>query len=163
MPAKRPGRRKRELAVGEGGDQLTKKELSQLRDLEQEIKILTEEIEACYNRGKVTKDTVQGSSTSHPYTLHPIPISGLPADCPTDRAYIDARVTRLREITAKRVAAYERVLDFVERVEDSRMRNILTMRYIKCMSWQQIAGEIGGGNTANGLYKAHKRFLESEK
>ena len=111
MPAKRPGRRKRELAVGEGGDQLTKKELSQLRD----------------------------------------------------RAYIDARVTRLREITAKRVAAYERVLDFVERVEDSRMRNILTMRYIKCMSWQQIAGEIGGGNTANGLYKAHKRFLESEK
>ena len=137
---------------------VTKKELSQLRDLEQEIKILTEEIEACYNRGKVTKDTVRGSSTSHPYTLHPIPISGLPADYPTDREYIDARVTRLREITAKRVAAYDRAMEFIQTVVDVRIRNILTLRYVKGLEWEQIADRIGG--TGDSIRVSHDRFFK---
>ncbi len=39
------------------------------------------------------------------------------------------------------------VEQYINSVEDSRMRSILTYRYIDGLSWQQVANKIGGGNT----------------
>ncbi len=48
---------------------------------------------------------------------------------------------------------------YIESVDDSQMRLILSLRYINGLSWRQIAFSIGGGNTEDGVRKAHDRFL----
>ncbi|GHV33167.1 hypothetical protein FACS18949_06390 [Clostridia bacterium] len=47
---------------------------------------------------------------------------------------------------------------YINAVEDSQMRIILSLRYINGLTWQQIAVSIGG-NTDDSIRKAHDRFL----
>lgn len=58
----------------------------------------------------------------------------------------------------KQLAAVEQ---YINSVDDSRMRRMLTFRYIDGLSWQQVAKRIGGGNTANGMRMAVERYLNS--
>ncbi len=51
-----------------------------------------------------------------------------------------------------------RINRYIESVEDSQMRMILSLRYVNGLSWQQIAVSIGG-NTSESVRKAHDRFL----
>lgn len=55
---------------------------------------------------------------------------------------------------------FNRLNRYIETVEDSQMRMILALRYINGLSWRQIAFSIGGGNTEDGVRKAHDRFLK---
>lgn len=55
---------------------------------------------------------------------------------------------------------YNRLIRFISSVEDSQMRQILTLRYVNGMTWQRIATEIGGGNTEDSVRMALTRFLE---
>ena len=48
---------------------------------------------------------------------------------------------------------------YIDSVEDSQMRQILTLRYIKRYSWYKIANEIGGNNTEDSIKKSCYRFL----
>ena len=59
------------------------------------------------------------------------------------------------------VAEYDRLTQYIFSVKDSWMRQILTRRYVDGMSWVQVAARLGGGNTADGVRKAHDRFLRS--
>lgn len=56
-----------------------------------------------------------------------------------------------------------RLSGFIDSVEDSQMRQILSMRYIGQCSWDQIAIHLGGGNTADGVRKAHDRYLSRSR
>lgn len=55
---------------------------------------------------------------------------------------------------------YRKLLIFIESVEDSYMRMILTLRHVNGLSWRQIAFHIGGGNTEDGVKMAYHRFLK---
>ena len=48
---------------------------------------------------------------------------------------------------------------YINTVDDSKMRMILSLRYINGLSWLQIAFSIGDGNTSDSVRIAHKRFL----
>lgn len=54
---------------------------------------------------------------------------------------------------------FNRLNRYIETVDDSQMRMILALRYVNGLSWRQIAFSIGGGNTEDGVRKAHDRFL----
>lgn len=58
---------------------------------------------------------------------------------------------------------YKKLLDFIETVEDSYMRMILTLRHVNGLNWRQIAFHIGGGNTEDGVKMAYHRFLKKAK
>ena len=76
---------------------------------------------------------------------------------PEDRAY-------LSEIAAKRSELMRRKLDafrFISSIEDSQTRQIIFLRYIKGMSWGQVAIKIGGGNTDDGVRKRAIRYIRS--
>ncbi len=60
------------------------------------------------------------------------------------------------------VILYNRLNRYIATVEDSLMRQILTLRYVDGMSWLQVAMSIGGGNTADSVRKAHDRFLQKK-
>ena len=136
--AKREGR----LAILEKPQQerMTRKRLSQLfhlnREIEQETKRL-KELEKGLPWGKGADLTTAGRIE----------------ECKTI-------------IAAKRAAAveeYNRLCRFVDGIEDSLMRQIISLRYINGYNWMQVAMHIGGGNTPDGVRKAHDRFIKRKK
>ncbi|MCL2509431.1 MAG: hypothetical protein FWF05_09670 [Oscillospiraceae bacterium] len=52
-----------------------------------------------------------------------------------------------------------RLTRYINGIDDSQIRQILSLRYINGLSWQQVAFTIGG-NTADSVKKAAYRFLE---
>ena len=56
-----------------------------------------------------------------------------------------------------------RLRNYINSVDDSLTRQILTLRYINGLPWTQVAACIGGGNTEDSVRKVHTRFLEKEK
>lgn len=52
---------------------------------------------------------------------------------------------------------------YIASVDDSYMRQILTLRFVDGYSWQKVAIEIGGNNTADSVRKACRRFIANKK
>lgn len=52
---------------------------------------------------------------------------------------------------------------YIENIEDSMMRQIFTYRYVSGLTWYQVAMRLGGGNTDDGVRKAHDRYLKKNK
>ena len=53
------------------------------------------------------------------------------------------------------------VEEFIASVDDSRMRRIITLRFIDNLSWNKVADRIGGNNTEDSVKKAFYRFMEN--
>lgn len=52
---------------------------------------------------------------------------------------------------------------YIASVDDSYMRQIITLRFVDGFSWKKVAIEIGGNNTADSVRKACKRFIANKK
>lgn len=49
---------------------------------------------------------------------------------------------------------------FIRSVEDSQIRRIISLRVVECLSWNEVADEMGGGNTEGSVKMAFQRFME---
>ncbi|MBQ7160403.1 MAG: hypothetical protein IJR90_01705 [Clostridia bacterium] len=65
---------------------------------------------------------------------------------------VDANLWRLYRKEAE-------VTAFIDSVADPRLRAILKLRFIDCLSWRAVAQRLGAGETENGALKAVRRFL----
>lgn len=59
----------------------------------------------------------------------------------------------------KAVAELERLHNYIDDIEDSLLRQIFTLRYVKGLSWVQVAHRVGG-NTADSCRMMHNRYLQ---
>lgn len=131
---------------------MTKEQLSQVRKLRNEIKLLKEQKSEIRSRmsGMRTPHSVQASSKSEPYQLHNITIQGV-AKSETD-VYVEADALRekialdLAEREKQCLSEYERICSYIGTVQDSEIRQILTLYYLKGMTWQQVAFKVGKHN-----------------
>ena len=136
--------------------------LSQYCDIQQEIKEIMEEIDQLERQKTVVlQGVVKGSSPDFPYTPQTFRISGYDE---YTRDYIVGEIRRQQTILNERnqrlLQIQTEVEEWIDSIEDSRIRRIFSMRYLEGMSWQQIANQIGGGNTADTCRMAHNRFLK---
>ena len=130
-------------------EKVSKKELSQLyylsREIEQDRKRL-EELEAA----------AQGSTQQ---------ITGMPraAGFSDKVGKYAAEIADLKGMIEQKVQRcwheLKRLNRYIASVEDSQMRQILTLRYINHMTWQQVASAMGNYNTADNLRMQHNKFL----
>jgi len=132
---------------------MTKKELSQLY-------YLNREIEEMQNRLKEL-ETIAISCTAN--------ITGMPyasgiADKIGVYAAEIADLKSLLDINLKK-CFYElnRLNRYINSIDDSEMRLILSLRYINGLSWQQVAFCIGGGNSDKSIQMMVNRFLNIKK
>ncbi|MFV0518833.1 MAG: hypothetical protein ACK5LY_01040, partial [Lachnospirales bacterium] len=127
---------------------VTKKELSQLYWLNKEIVIQKQRL-----------DELECLATSCTSNITGMPKGMSGADKSSDYIAEIVDLKALIELNIKK-CFYElnRINCYIESVEDSQMRMILSLRYVNGLSWQQIAFSIGG-NTAESVRKAHDRFL----
>lgn len=52
---------------------------------------------------------------------------------------------------------------YIAGVEDSQIRQILTLRFINGLNWLQVARSIGGNNTMDSVKKTCYRYLGSDR
>ena len=145
---------------------MKRKELNQLYYLGREIKMLErkqKELTIELNEtGLGTTDSVTGSSASFPYTLHSVTVAGI--DIP--KYYkLKAEIADVNNLILlnkeKCICEYNRMNRYIQSVDDSMIRQILTYRFIDCLPWSKVAIKIGGDNTADGVKKACYRYLEN--
>lgn len=103
---------------------MTQKNLEQIIPLRNEIRQLKREI----GGASVIHDVVQGSDKDFPYLEHYEVVQG----CDDDTLLAKERVKYL-------VDKHNKLVRFIHDVEDSQMRQILRLRYIKGYKWQKIA------------------------
>lgn len=127
---------------------MTIKELSQLYYLNREI-----EREQCR---LVELQTAATSTTAR--------ISGLPgiggiSDKTAIAAMIADTEAVIRAKTELAVVEYNRLNRYIASIPDSFMRQIISLRFVNGLTWRQVAQNIGGDNTEDGVRKAVNRFL----
>lgn len=128
---------------------MTKKELSQLYYLKKEIRAQQQRIKEL--------ETVASSCTSN--------INGLPSgkgasDKIGNYAAQIADLKSLLDLNLKK-CFYElnRLNRYIQSVEDSQMRMILTLRYVNGLTWRQIAKSLGVAGDGSTERKKLNRFL----
>lgn len=74
---------------------------------------------------------------------------------------------KIREIISAKlneISYVEReILEYISAIDDSLIRQIMTLRHIELKSWRQVAFAIGGGNTADSARKMHDRYLKDHQ
>ena len=131
---------------------MTKKELSQLYYLNREIRQEKERLAEL--RAAATDTSAKISGLPHVGRLSDkTAIAAQIADC---EAIIEAKIQLS-------VVEYNRLNRYIASIEDSFMRQILSLRYINGFSWGAVAAHIGGDNTADSVRMVHNRFLSEEK
>lgn len=131
---------------------MTRKELSQIYYLSKELKMWKEESSKLQDRiestGKWLDGMPRGSDISDK-------VGNLAA------ALADARtmvVVKELEIQTQR----RRIIDYIDKIEDSLLRQIVFYRCISCMEWKEVANSIGGINGNIAKLKFGRYFREIE-
>lgn len=128
---------------------MTKKELSQLY-------LLNREIEENKRRLEELRTAAEGGAAR---------ITGLPHAPSIGRglesyAILIAETKELIRLKNQQlIIEYNRLNRYIAELDDSFMRQILSLRYINGLTWGQVAAHVGGGNTEDSVRKAHARFL----
>ena len=130
---------------------MTKEQLGQYRCLCLEIK----ELENRLNNLKTQEvtDKVLASASDFPYNQYELKIKGY-----EDDKYIEKIRSRLiRRIRRCKKLRLE-IEDFIEEIEDSRIRLIFELRYIHGKSWVYISNKLGSSNESYAR-KSHDRYI----
>lgn len=71
---------------------------------------------------------------------------------------------KIRDIISAKLAEISyverEILEYINTIDDSLIRQIMIHRHIELKSWVQVANAIGGNNTAESVRKIHDRFLQ---
>lgn len=111
-------------------------------------------------RGRTVQDSVRGSMQDFPYAPQSFHIEG------TEYTYEDDRQLREEErlLLQRKEHAEQIRLQAQQYINFApvRIQRIIRMRYMKKMSWNEIAGKMGGRCTDDSIRKELERFLEEK-
>lgn len=139
--------------------------LMQYTDLQEEIKDIRRraegvrrQLERLEREGTVI-DAVKG--TRQDGTFGSIRIEGFPyADYEKRRRSLQSYLLTLEEMEERLLELTDRVEEYINSIEDSRMRRIVQYRIIDGLSWYEVADRMGGKATSEGCRKYFDRFFE---
>lgn len=104
-------------------------------------------------------DAVKG--TRQDGTFGSIRIEGFPyADYEKRRRSLQSYLQKLKEAEERLMEMTNEAEEYINSIADSRMRRIVQYRVMDGMPWKQVAIQMGGGNTEDGVRKAFERFIE---
>ena len=131
---------------------MTKEQLEQYTSIKEEIKELEAELD---KRKSPVSDIVTGSMEDYPYTQHGITVWGVSNDSYT----LDFKLTlKKKELEQKRLE----IEGFIDSIQDSETRRIIRLKYIKNMTWTQVAMRLGKQDEGTPRKKLEKFLSDSE-
>lgn len=128
----------------------------EIKDLRARTESLEEQIKEMEQGGYV-KDIVRGGfgGTQHFAT------EGCPyPELTRKKTLLLARQQCLKERELTLLGLTNEVEQYINEIQDGRMRRMITYRFLDNLSWFQVAQRIGGRHTADGCRMAVQRFLE---
>ncbi|AUM99606.1 hypothetical protein [Clostridium botulinum] len=135
---------------------MDKEQLKQLRYLKTEIEAIKKQIDNL--ECTMAIDKVRGSSSHFPYVQRSFTIEGV------DYEEYNRKTIRLRKKLSRRISELmdlvEETNEFIEGIEDSLTRQIISLRYINGLTWEDVAANVGGGTTTESVRKVAERFLK---
>jgi hypothetical protein len=66
---------------------------------------------------------------------------------------------RVRYLRGEFVQEEKIVAELIDTADDEQMRTILRLRFLRCLTWGEVAAVIGGRNTENGVKASFYRYL----
>lgn len=139
---------------------MTLHQLEQYRDQRKELEQLKRQIsELSRKRVAVVSDVVQASLVEFPYTKHTVTVRGIDENA-------ENRHRRLQRIYRRRRVKLEKdqleVEQWIAALEDSKLRQIVTLRYVQGASWRRIGSEVyGSALSEDAARKRVERFFEN--
>jgi hypothetical protein len=134
------------------GERVTKEELKQIYYLNKEIKMWQRELDAieCKSliKGQVLTGMPFGSGVSDP-------TFNIVAEREKYRKIIEGKLAEVQVLRRK-------IIEYIDSIDDSLLRQIIFLRNVSCMSWNQVANEIGGNNTENSVRMMYNRHFIKE-
>lgn len=142
---------------------ISKEILTQYSDLQEEVKEVRNRIESTEKQiAKIEEegnviDTVSGGTGG----IQHFKIEGFPyPEYSRKKSLLYVRKATLVNLELELTETLNQVEEFIAGVEDSRIRRIITLRFIENLSWNKVADRIGGGNTEDSVKKSFYRFTE---
>lgn len=77
-------------------------------------------------------------------------------DLAIEIADIKAQIAQLQDEIGKQEPA---IASFIDGIGDARLRTIFRLRFLRGLTWQDVATAIGGGNTEAGVKSVCYRYL----
>lgn len=128
---------------------MTKKELSQLYYLSKEIKTKEEQLEQL----KAIAESTTAQLTGMPHASGANDkIGKTAAEIADIKALIQLKIQEYWH-------EYNRLMRYINDIDDSLVRQIMTLRYINGMTWNAVADTIG--TNENAVKQIHSRYLRS--
>lgn len=130
--------------------------VQEIPELEERINRLERQIARMEEEGAV-KDTVTGGNggTQH-FVIEGFPVPSYSKKRTTLLSVV-MKYEKLKSDIEDRVAEIE---DFITSINDSRMRRIVTMKYIDGLSWYETADKLGRNATADSARKEFERYFQ---
>lgn len=115
-------------------------------------------------QGEIVKDKVKGGLGG----IQTFTIEGFPTkeyemkmkELQKKKILLENRQKVASELEIKIAEQIIEVEKFIASIKDSHTRRIVELRVVEGLSWKQVAEEIGGGNTENGVKKIYSRLFE---
>lgn len=156
---------------------VTKEILVQYSDLVEEVKEVRKKIDFLESRipkiqerineiesGELVKDKVRGGIGGlQSFTIEGTPVKEYEerkTELMSKKLILNKRKTNLEELEFELLQKTNEVEEFIASIDDSRMRRIINLRFIENMTWNEVADNIGGGNTEGSIKMAFQRFME---
>lgn len=131
--------------------------------LEHTIKKIEKRIKQI-EEGELVKDKVRGGlGGQQSFSIEGVPLKEYQqkkSDLMVKKLLLNQRKSTLEILEFDIVQKTNEVEEFIASIDDSRMRRIISLRYIEGLSWNKIADKIGGGNTEDSIRMAFNRFME---
>lgn len=142
---------------------MTREKLEQYSDLQKEIEEVKERIKRTEKEIMQIEEegTVKDKVTGGMGGLQSFQIEGFPYPrLSQKKTLLYSRKATLASLEYEVSETLNQVESFIASIEDSRMRRIITLRYVENLPWFKVADKLGGGNTEDGVRMAFNRFME---
>ena len=130
---------------------MTKNELRQIYNLNQEVRMLQRELDKLRCKSLVKSPTVDN-----------MPRGGKKYGIDDYAADIADYEAAIRGLLAQAQIQRKKIIEYIESIDDSLMRQIIFYRHISCMTWNEVASAIGGGNTEGSVKMQYNRFFKNK-
>lgn len=121
---------------------MQKRELEQARYLGKEVKMWNAELERLRRQKRLGEASPSGSRTPGG--------DGLAQEIKEVEAIIEGKLAEIQ-------IARKKIVEYIGSVEDSHIRQIMYLRNISCLKWEEIADELGG--SAGSVKMAYSRYM----
>ena len=142
---------------------ISKEILIQYSDLQEEVKEVQARIEKTElqiakikEEGNVVDSVCGGNGGIQHFRIEGFPYP----EYSRKKSLLYARKATLANLEMELLETLNQVEEFIASVNDSRMRRIITLRFIDNLSWNKVADRIGGGNTEGSIKMAFQRFMD---